>query len=135
MLVCDGSTTLANDPTVSARPCYVCMAETLTVFYTQMSSQSGLERHPDLYFADGDVVLAAKLKQTPESKDVEERPRYQLFRVHKFLLKHRSPTFTNFFGDASAAPTEVYDGVPLAEMHGDKAEDFALLLGYLYNAS
>ncbi len=98
-----------------------------------MNPQSILERHPDLYFVDGDIVLA--VKQTPKSEDPEERPKYHLFRVHKFLLKHHSGTFANFFADASAAPTEVYDGVPLAEMHGDKAEDFALLLGYLYNPS
>ncbi|KAI1782984.1 hypothetical protein LXA43DRAFT_848584, partial [Ganoderma leucocontextum] len=87
--------------------------------------------HPDLYFQDGDVVLA--VKQAPMS---DEEPRnYTLFRVHRFLLKHHSATFANLFADANAAPTEVYDGVPLAEMHGDKAEDFALLLSYLYNPS
>ncbi|KAI1787051.1 hypothetical protein LXA43DRAFT_1031005 [Ganoderma leucocontextum] len=98
-----------------------------------MNPQSILERHPDLYFADGDVVLA--VKQTPKSDDSHERPKYHLFRVYKFLLKHYLTTFANFFADANAAPTEVYDGVPLAQMHGDKAEDFALLLSYLYNPS
>ena len=95
-----------------------------------------LERHPDLYFTDGDIVLA--VKQTPKSEDdssTEARLKHTLFRVHKFLLKHHSTVFANFFADANAAPTEVYDGVPLAEMHGDKAEGFALLLSYLYNPS
>ena len=96
-----------------------------------MKSNSVLERHADLYFPDGDVVLA--VKQSPISD--EEPPKDTLFRVHKFLLKHHSGTFANFFADANAAPTEVYDGAPLAEMHGDKAEDFALLLSYLYNPS
>ncbi|KAI1787048.1 hypothetical protein LXA43DRAFT_740426 [Ganoderma leucocontextum] len=100
-----------------------------------MNSNAVLERHPDLYFEDGDIVLAVKQTGTPESDDSEEPPQYTLFRVHKFLLRHHSATFVNFFADANAAPTEVYDGVPLAEMHGDKAEDFALLLKYLYNPS
>ncbi|PIL28623.1 hypothetical protein GSI_08665 [Ganoderma sinense ZZ0214-1] len=77
-----------------------------------MNPDSVLERHPDLYFIDGDVVLA--VKQT----------------------SHHSSVFANFFSDANAAPAEAYGGtVPLAEMHGDKAEDFALLLSYLYNPS
>ena len=93
-----------------------------------------LERHPDLYFPDGDVVLA--VQQTPKADDPAEGPlKCTLFRVHKFLLKHHSTTFSNLFADADATPTEVYDGVPLAEMYGDKAEDFALLLSYLYNPS
>ncbi|PIL28650.1 hypothetical protein GSI_08692 [Ganoderma sinense ZZ0214-1] len=100
-----------------------------------MISPSGFERHPDLYFADGDVVLAVKQTPKSEDEDSEKQPKYQLFRVHKFMLKLHSPAFANFFADASAAPAEVYDGVPLAEMHGDKAEDFALLLSYLYKPS
>ncbi|KAM5546263.1 hypothetical protein V8D89_000389 [Ganoderma adspersum] len=96
-----------------------------------MNPNSVFEQHPDLYFADGDVVLA--VKQAPHLG--EEPPKYTLFRVHKFLLKHNSTTFSNFFADANAAPAEVYDGVPLAEMFGDKAEDFAVLLNYLYNSS
>ena len=99
-----------------------------------MNPNSNLERHPDLYFADGDVVLA--VKQTSESKPddpTDGRPKYSLFRVHKFLLKHHSSVFANFFADANAAPTEVFDDVPLAAMFGDKADDLAMLLDYLYN--
>ncbi len=97
-----------------------------------MNSKSVVERHAHLYFPEGDVILAA-LKQTPKSD--EAPPKYTLFRVHKFLLKHHSTAFSNLLVDAKAAPTEVYDDVPLAEMHGDKADDLALLLGYLYNPS
>lgn len=96
-----------------------------------MNANSVLERHADLYFPDGDVVLV--VQQTPRSE--EEPPKHTLFRVHRFLLKHHSATFANLFADANAAPMDVYDGVPLVEMHGDKAEDFALLLSYLYNPS
>ena len=91
-----------------------------------------LERHPTLYFSDGDVVIAASTDgatRDPESAT----PVSQVFRVHKFLLKHHSPTFANMFLDADAASGESYDGVPMVELQGDKAEDLALLLNYLYN--
>ncbi len=91
-----------------------------------MSDLDPLERHSTLYFSDGDVVLAASTSNgtTPGS---------QVFRVHKFLLKHHSPTFANMFLDADAASGESYDGVPMVKLQGDKAEDLALLLNYLYN--
>lgn len=98
-----------------------------------MKPDSTLERHPNLYFPDGDVILA--VKQTPKLGEREKRPKCCLLRVHKFLLERNSPSFANFFVDAEATPTEAYDGVPLAEMHGDRAEDFALLLSHLYNPS
>lgn len=96
-----------------------------------MNPTSVFEQHPDLYFPDGDVVLAVKQTLHPG----EEPQKYTLFRVHKFLLEYYSTTFSNFFADANAAPTETYDGVPRAEMFGDNAEDFAVLLNYLHNPS
>ncbi|PIL28624.1 hypothetical protein GSI_08666 [Ganoderma sinense ZZ0214-1] len=99
-----------------------------------MNSNAVLERHPELYFSDGDIVLAVKQADSPPQWS-EYPAKYTLFRVHKFLLKHHSAPFANFLADANAAPAEIYDGVPLAEMHGDRAEDFALLLNYLYNPS
>ncbi|PIL28643.1 hypothetical protein GSI_08685 [Ganoderma sinense ZZ0214-1] len=99
-----------------------------------MNSNAFLERHPNLYFPDGDIVLAVK-EGTIHGSATGDLEKYILFRVHKFLLRHHSATFSNFFADANAAPTEVYDGVPLAEMHGDRAKDFAMLLGYLYDPS
>ena len=88
-------------------------------------SDSCTERHPTLYFSDGDVVLSASTGGTT--------PEFQVFRVHKFLLKHHSPTFANMFLDADAEPGESYDRVPMVALQGDKAEDVALLLNYLYN--
>ncbi len=100
-------------------------------FLLQMDPNAVVERHPTFYIPNGDVVLAAKL--TPQAD--ESPPRYQLFRVHKFLLGLRSTVFSNLFADADAAASnsESYDGVPLVELHGDNAEDFALLLSYLYD--
>ncbi|KAM5546236.1 hypothetical protein V8D89_000362 [Ganoderma adspersum] len=84
------------------------------------------ERHPTLYFPNGDVVLSASI-------DSAGPPRTQLFGVHKFLLIHHSTTFANMFTDAAAGPGETYDGVPIIQMEGDDADDLATLLNYLYN--
>ena len=85
------------------------------------------ERHPTLYFTNGDVVLSASVDAAVG------RPQSRLFRVHKFLLMHHSTTFANMFADATAGPGETYDGVPIVKMEGDDAEDLAKLLNYLYN--
>ena len=34
--------------------------------------------------------------------------------------------------DAAASKELSYDGVPLVQLHGDNAEDLALLMNYLY---
>ncbi|PIL26918.1 hypothetical protein GSI_10056 [Ganoderma sinense ZZ0214-1] len=90
-----------------------------------------LERHPQLYFSDGDIVLAAKFSSSTST--ASSPPKYQLYRVHKPFLIHNSPVFANLFGDA--APGELYDDVPLVEMIGDTAEALASLLTFIYNIS
>ncbi|PIL26931.1 hypothetical protein GSI_10069 [Ganoderma sinense ZZ0214-1] len=90
-----------------------------------------LERHPELYFSDGDIVLAAKFSSS--NSTASSPPKYQLYRVHKPFLSHNSPVFANLFGDA--APGELYDDVPLVEMIGDTAEALASLLTFIYNIS
>ena len=89
-----------------------------------------LERHQQLYFSDGDVVLSAKVASTTAS---DSPPRYQLYRVHKPILSHNSPVLANLFADA--APADVYDGAPLVEMIGDSAEALASLLAFIYDPS
>ncbi|KAM5546249.1 hypothetical protein V8D89_000375 [Ganoderma adspersum] len=96
-----------------------------------MASAPSVERHPTLYFPNGDVVLSAQASIHP--RPLAAPPKTQLFRVHKFLLTHHSVTFANMFADANPASGESYDGVPMVELQGDKAEDVALLLNYLYN--
>lgn len=91
------------------------------------------QRHPTLYFPTGDVVLSAGA--SIDSGPLDVPPTTQLFRVHKFLLMHHSITFSNMFADANPASCESYDGVPMVALQGDKAEDLALLLNYLYNAT
>ncbi|KAM5544007.1 hypothetical protein V8D89_002624 [Ganoderma adspersum] len=93
-----------------------------------------LERHPQLYFSDGDIVLVAKVSSKSTSTPTAgSSPQYQLYRVHRPILRHNSPVFANLFADV--APGELYDDVPLVEMIGDTAEDFATLLTFIYNLS
>ena len=100
-----------------------------------MPSEDSSERHPRLYFPDGDVVLAAQMSPCTDDVSVQQEdvsPKYWLFRVHKFLLGHHSTTFANLFADAKATAGDMHDGVPLLQMIGDRAQDLALLLTYLY---
>ena len=90
-----------------------------------------IDRHPQLYFSDGDIALLAT-KPSPENGGT---PRYCVFRIHKAFLRHHSETFANMIADANGETDVVYDGVPLVEMYGDKAEDLATMLSYMYNPS
>ena len=102
-----------------------------------MDSCLPVEQHPRLYFPDGDVILSARTAIPvsglcfTESQDAP--PRILLFRVHKAILSHHSPAFKNMFLDAVASAGDTYDGAPLVPMVGDRAEDLAQLLTYLYD--
>ncbi|EIW56205.1 uncharacterized protein TRAVEDRAFT_50686 [Trametes versicolor FP-101664 SS1] len=92
-----------------------------------MNSESG-ERHPQLYFPDGDVVLRAPLLRSLDDK-VEK---HQLYRVHKAHLAHYSVMSANMFADGDAGLGPTYDGQPLVEL-SDEAESLSCLLTYFYN--
>ena len=94
------------------------------------NSDAVLERHPQLYFSDGDVVLSAKVLSATTS---DSPPRYLPFRVHRPILRHNSTMLANLFMDA--ASSDLYDGVPLVEMIGDTAEALGSLLAFIYNPS
>ena len=106
------------------------------------STQPAPERHPQLYFEGGDVVLAAELPRAVveqgTSGDVTGQPAtrftrgYQYFRVHKAILAIHSPVFANMFTDASPMQGEVYDGAHLVTMVGDSADPLAKLLSLVY---
>ena len=82
-----------------------------------------VERHPSLYHADGDIILAASA--SPELR--------QLFRVHKLFLAHHSDVFKDMLQLGQGAQVDaIYDGVPVVAM-SDKAEDLAALLDIIYN--
>lgn len=92
-----------------------------------------VQRHPELYFADGDIVLATRLFADNIASDGTASTKYQLYRVHRPILRHHSQVFANMFVDGT--PGQMYDGVPFVEMVGDDAEGFAALLTCIYNPS
>ncbi|KAH9948103.1 hypothetical protein B0H21DRAFT_690608 [Amylocystis lapponica] len=91
--------------------------------------------HDTLFFPDGDIVLSAPMDPVQEDDVLVHLQ--QLFRVHRFILKHNSPVFS----DMLALPTpqehdvnEMYEGVPVVVMQ-DSASDLASLLNVLYNST
>ncbi|THH29804.1 hypothetical protein EUX98_g4391 [Antrodiella citrinella] len=81
--------------------------------------------HPQLYFADGDIILSAALDATGVQQN---------FRVHKFMLSHNSTVFSDILSipltGSDADP--IVDGVPLMALQDDAA-DLECLLNMLYN--
>ncbi|KAI0367347.1 hypothetical protein BV20DRAFT_1000884 [Pilatotrama ljubarskyi] len=94
----------------------------------EVTTAARAERHPELYFTDGDVVLQARLLSA--NGEIQ----HQLFRVHKAILSFHSATFRNMFADASAVLGPTYDNHPVVDMP-DNAEDLARLLDCVYHPS
>lgn len=86
------------------------------------------EEHPELYFANGDIVLQAKLHSDTDS------PKFQMYCVHRAILSFHSGFFSNMFADGFAQHEPSYDRRPLVEMHDD-ADDLSHLLLYVYKPS
>lgn len=97
------------------------------------TSPSSPKRHDILWFPDGNVVL-----QTDT----------YLFRVHKSVLSLHSSVFKGMFelptaeggksddamvDDAAGMEPELYEGVPLVVLVGDKGEDIAHVLRTVYD--
>lgn len=85
------------------------------------------ERHPELYYPTGDVILSAPL---PPAEGSDRR--LQVYRVHKAYLGVQSVFFCNLFADASAVGGPTYDDLPMLEML-DRADDLSGLLDCIYN--
>ena len=83
------------------------------------SLSRGPERHGQLWFDDGNVVLLAD---------------NVAFKVHRSLLSRHSTVFKDLFelSQPSAALDEQLDGVPLVKLH-DSSHDLADLLDVIYN--
>ena len=104
-------------------------------------ASSTLEQHPTLYFPHGDIILALKLAPLPSTDPVTaatgtvgtRQDRYQVYRVHQFLLSRHSQVFANMFSDS--APGNSHEGVPVVEMIGDDPEVFSQMLSFLYGPS
>ena len=84
-----------------------------------------LERHPTLYFPDGDIVLCA----------AAARGRYQAFRVDRVYLIRSSPVLRDMLSGSSPGGLtsgDVFDGVQMLRLNDD-ASELANLLELLYN--
>ena len=80
-------------------------------------------KHPDLYFADGDVVLSAKYKDGSNT----------LFRVHRIMLSHFSQVFKDMFSlPTHPQANDMYEGVPMIQMP-DEGEDLCEFIRTLYH--
>ena len=81
---------------------------------TQSSSPNplGLQRHKELWFEDGNVVLVAQ---------------DTAFRVFRGLLAEHSTVFADMFATSSPASEETLDGCPVVRL-SDSSHDLAHLL-------
>lgn len=95
-----------------------------------VESSKAPKPHDILWYSDGSVVLATDL---------------YLFKVHKSVLSHHSTVFKDMFefpnidasetspgGVGSGTAQEVYQGLPLVTLAGDKGEDVVHLLRAVY---
>lgn len=110
------------------------------------------EKHPDIYFPDGNIILAVNYATAPPSLYSPYLPstidpsRTQsdtiiLFRVYKGLLLKDSPVFEGLFslpctstqpdGKDDESITETYEGVPLIVM-SDSKEELESLLSFIF---
>ncbi|EKM61521.1 uncharacterized protein PHACADRAFT_248191 [Phanerochaete carnosa HHB-10118-sp] len=82
---------------------------------------TGPERHSQLWFDDGNIVLLAD---------------NLAFKVHRSLLGRHSIVFKDLFelSQPSASVDEQMDGVPLVKLH-DSPHELADLLDVIYNGT
>ena len=90
-------------------------------------THSKLDRHPTVYFPDGDIVLCAATK-TSDS--------LLLFRVDRVYLTRNSSVFRDMLSlsspPAHGHTTEMYDGASVMRLPDD-ADDLGNVLSLLYN--
>ncbi|KAH8111680.1 hypothetical protein DFH11DRAFT_1512673 [Phellopilus nigrolimitatus] len=111
------------------------------------STKSIDEKHPVLYFADGNIVLSAQTtarktteilsdesqaaSEPPASVPTPETARTVLFRVHKSICALHSEVFEGMFQGSSAL--ETFEGVPIVEM-ADSAEEVEAMVEAMYGS-
>ena len=82
------------------------------------ASSSGtlqLERHPEIWFNDGNIVLVA---------------RSTAFRIYRGLLASQSDVFSDTFASSTSSPDETFDGCPVVHL-SDSPSDLVHLLRVL----
>ena len=84
------------------------------------------ERHPTLYYDDGNVVLSGRTQQGHR----------QYFRVHKSIIARHSPVLADLFAIppllAQGTFAEAYEGVVHVQMP-DSAEELTSFLNMFYD--
>ncbi|KAM5539618.1 hypothetical protein V8D89_006727 [Ganoderma adspersum] len=79
------------------------------------TSSSTLQRHPEIWFDDGNIVLVA---------------RETAFRIYRGLLAGQSTVFSDMFASSTSSPDETFDGYPVVHL-SDSPHDLAHLLRVL----
>lgn len=85
---------------------------------TRPGAEIPIVRHTDFYFADGSIVI------------IVERT---AFRVHQSILARHSEVFATLWDVPQPRKTDVYDGCPKVELHGDSLHDFVDVMKVLYD--
>lgn len=79
------------------------------------TSSSGLHRHPEIWYDDGNIVLIAGATA---------------FRIYRGLLAGQSTVFSDMFSSSISNPDEMFDGCPVVHL-SDSPHDLAHLLHLL----
>jgi BTB/POZ domain len=79
------------------------------------------DKRKSLYLEDGNIVLSAS----------QNDGGYSLFRVHKSILAKNSPVFSDMFTLSTPDSADIYDGVPIVQLHDDP-KDLEQFLEFLY---
>jgi len=79
-------------------------------------------RDEDLYFEDGSVILSAK----------DTDGNFVYFRIHKSVLAKQSSIFKDMFSLPPPADMDVYDGLPLVQVH-DNSKELKEFLQVMYD--
>ncbi|KII86150.1 hypothetical protein PLICRDRAFT_700276 [Plicaturopsis crispa FD-325 SS-3] len=85
---------------------------------TSRSDTGGLQRSPDVWFEDGNVIVQAEST---------------LFRIYKGILQARSSVFNDMFSFPQPSDQETIEGCPIVLVH-DSAPDMAVFLKAIYDS-
>ncbi|KAJ7061551.1 hypothetical protein C8F01DRAFT_936749, partial [Mycena amicta] len=88
---------------------------------TSMSTPGDPQRVPDLWFADGNIVLQAE---------------NSVFKVFQGILAARSPIFRDMMSipQPPEGGGDLFEGCPLVYMHGDSADAMSCFLRAIFDS-
>ena len=76
-----------------------------------------LEKHPELWWEDGNVVLVAGKKG---------------FKAHRSVLSRKSAIFNDMFAVSGQSPQDTFECIPVVHL-ADDPEELAYFLDAMYN--